>query len=85
MNARDRLFATVDRLCAANPDAPLARLRAATLAARERARDERIGMNVRQGVYAVCLVTYQGKRSNVETLADGLTVEGAISYLNGMN
>lgn len=86
MNAAfDRLNATMNAICAANPAAPIARLRAATLAARARTGNAAIGTNVRQGEYAVCLVTYQGKRSNVETLADRLTVEGAIAYLDAMN
>jgi hypothetical protein len=78
----DRLNATMDRLCAANPDSPMARIRAATMAARKRTGDDRIGTNVKQGAYVVCLVTYAGKRTIVDTLASGLSVDGTVAYLN---
>ena len=84
MSAMERLKAKLDAICAANPTAPLARLRAATLAARGRTGNVAIGTSVQQGLYTVCLVTYQGRRTDVQPLASGLSVEGAIAYLDAM-
>lgn len=82
--ARDRLIATVDAICADNPMGNFARLRAATMGARERT-GKPVGTAVKQGAFSVCLTFYGKRKTTVEVLADGLTVEGAIAYLDAMN
>lgn len=63
-------------------------LQAATLNARVRTGDQRIGTSVRQGLFSVVTVEYitKPKRfTKVEVLAADLSVNDAITYLNGMN
>jgi len=79
-----KLNAAMDVICAANPDSPLARIRAATIAARKRTGDNRIGTAVKQGRYDVCLTTYAGRRTTVDVLAHGLSVDDAVAYLNSL-
>ena len=77
--------ARVDALAAAGHPlfARCAALHAATLAARERTGDDRIGTSVEQGMFRVELVEYQHDgTSRVTTLAGPFPEAEAVDYLN---
>ena len=68
-------------------NAVFAKLQAATLNARVRTGDNRIGTNVSKGLFNVVTVEYikKPKRfTKVETLSANLTADEAVAYLDGM-
>lgn len=59
-------------------------IREATLAARQRTGNPMIGTTVKQAVWSVVTVEATKRSSKVTTLATGLTMQGAIDYLNSI-
>lgn len=55
-----------------------------TLAARSRTGNSRIGVCISRGEWRVVSVEFRGRTSKVEVLADNLTMQGAIDYLNSL-
>lgn len=56
----------------------------ATLGARSRTGDSRIGVCISRGEWRVVSVEFRGRTSKVDVLADKLTMQGAIDYLNSL-